>query len=495
MNIASLFFEAVKKYPSKVAIIEKNAAITYSDLASEVKATAAYFASKGIKQGDRVIVFVPMGIDLYRIVLALFYMGATAVFLDQWVDKKRLDLSCKLAQAKGFIGVFKTKFLFLFSKELRKIPVKLSLRKQTNPNLKMAAVSQDTPALITFTTGSTGLPKAAERSHGFLKQQFNALLDEINPKESDIDMPVLPIVLFMNLGLGCTSVIADFNMSKPNKINISKIVQQIEKQQVNRIIASPFFVKKLAEHLLNTKASLPVLQKIFTGGAPVFPNEADLYCKAFPTTDTVVVYGSTEVEPISSINAKDLSVLRVEAGLAVGEVFHSANVKIIQISDANIASCTRSELEKIELEMGSIGEIIVSGKHVLEKYYNNKKAFEANKIVVANTVWHRTGDSGFIENKQLFLTGRCKQLIAKDGELLSPFIIENKLQLIVGVTMGTLIEKENQLILVLETKLPITVLKTKITDIPYDRIEILNNIPRDPRHNSKIDYGKLSDSL
>ena len=79
--------------------------------------------------------------------------------------------------------------------------------------------------------------------------------------------------------------------------------------------------------------------------------------------------------------------------------------------------------------------------------------------------------------------------------MLSPFIIENKLQLIVGVTIGTLIEKENQLILVLETKLPITALKTKITEIPYDRIEILNNIPRDPRHNSKIDYGKLSDSL
>ncbi|NJM17110.1 MAG: hypothetical protein HC896_18550 [Bacteroidales bacterium] len=81
----------------------------------------------------------------------------------------------------------------------------------------MSNVEPHATALITFTTGSTGTPKAADRSHAFLKEQFNALLDEIKPSANDVDMPVLPIVLFVNLGVGCTSVIADFNVAEPNK--------------------------------------------------------------------------------------------------------------------------------------------------------------------------------------------------------------------------------------------------------------------------------------
>ena len=88
MNISELFISAAKSYPNKIAIIDPKGSITYSDLEKEVQKTAAYFQKKGIKRIDRVLVFVPMGIDLYRIVLALFYIGATAVFLDEWVNKK-----------------------------------------------------------------------------------------------------------------------------------------------------------------------------------------------------------------------------------------------------------------------------------------------------------------------------------------------------------------------------------------------------------------------
>ena len=73
MNISELFISAAKAYPNKVAIIDPKNSITYGQLEKDVKETAAYFQKKGIKQGDRVLVFVPMGVDLYRIVLALFY--------------------------------------------------------------------------------------------------------------------------------------------------------------------------------------------------------------------------------------------------------------------------------------------------------------------------------------------------------------------------------------------------------------------------------------
>jgi len=492
MNISNLFLNAAEKYPEQIAIIDKKNSIDYYQLKQDVLKTSAYYQKMGIQKGDRVLVFVPMSVDLYRIVLALFHCGATAVFLDEWVSKKRMELCCEIADCKGFIGIFKARVFALFSRELRKIPVKLKVHGKLNTLGDIADVDENESALITFTTGSTGRPKAADRTHGFLKEQFNALLDEIEPKVKDVDMPVLPIVLFMNLGVGCTSVIADFKMSKPEKMDVDSIVGSIKTNSVNRITSSPFFITKLTEKHNTHASTFLQIEKIFTGGAPVFPQQAETYKKSFPNTEVNIVYGSTEAEPISSIRASDLVARKNELskGLPVGKCYHKADIRIIQFKDEAIPSATAEEFTSLICDEGVTGEIIVSGAHVLKKYYNNEEAFRANKIIVGETIWHRTGDSGHFNRGELFLTGRCKQLIEWEGDLISPFVIENQLQTIEGVEMGTLLKVKNQLVIVLETKQSKENLEKVLVNIPHDKIECID-IPRDPRHNSKIDYDKL----
>ena len=498
MNISELFIEAAKAYPEKLAIIDKTKEINYAELAREVKSTAGYFQQAGIKRGDRVLVFVPMGIDLYRVVLALFYTGATAVFLDEWVSVKRLSVCCKLAECNGFIGVRKAKILSYFLKELRRIPIKLNLSKRGAEMQSAVQMNEDESALITFTSGSTGVPKAADRTHGFLKEQFDALLDEIKPKPVDIDMTALPIVLFVNLGVGCTSVIADFKMSKPDELDVEKLWNNLSENRVNRIIASPFMVVKLAEYIMQLKMPLENIQQVFTGGAPVFPKDAKLFSDAFPTAEVTLAYGSTECEPISSISAVELAATleSKSEGLAVGSVYHKTELKIIPISDEEIILESASGLNELELSAEIIGEIIVAGPHVLKRYFKNPKAFKENKIVVDGEIWHRTGDSGFLKNGKLFLTGRCGQLISRGEEYISPFIAESRLNAMDEVSMGTVIEIKNEIILVAETAISSEEVKEKVGgSFYYDKAVMLKNIPRDPRHNSKIDYPKLKEKL
>jgi acyl-CoA synthetase (AMP-forming)/AMP-acid ligase II len=493
MNISSLFLNAANEYPNHIAIIDKKSSIDYAQLQKDVIETAAYFKKKGIKEGDRVLVFVPMSVDLYRIVLALFYCGATAVFLDEWVSKKRLELCCEIADCQGFIGVFKARVFSLFSKQLRKIPIKLNLGKKVNEVIPITELDPNSAALITFTTGSTGRPKAAKRTHGFLKIQFDALLDEIEPKVDDVDMPALPIVLFMNLGMGCTSVIADYKMSKPEKSDISKVVSQLDTHKVNRITSSPFFITKLTEYGNEKGLNFEKIEKVFTGGAPVFPSAAKSYKDVFKATEINIVYGSTEVEPISSIRAKEL-ISRgetLEHGLPVGKAYHLSNVRVIAISDEPIPAQTEESFSSMILEPGSIGEIVVSGPHVLKEYYNNEEAFRANKILVGDTIYHRTGDSGTIIKDEIYLTGRCAQLIQKGDELISPFIIENQLQEIDGVEIGTILKLKEEIVLVIETTFSLEKITQKTAHIPSDNVKIVAKIPRDLRHNSKIDYPQL----
>ncbi len=492
-NIIQLFLSAAEAHPDKTAIIEIDRSITFKELKQEVFQTSSYFRSKGISKGDRVLVFVPMNIELYRIVLALFNIGATAVFLDEWVNKKRMEECCRIADCKGFIGIFKARALAFFSSELRKIPVKMGIDyKRTAAHLPAytEVVKQNDTALITFTTGSTGTPKAAKRTHQFLFAQFKALTETIHPSPDDIGMPALPIVLLINLAAGCTSVIADFKASKPDKLKPEKVIYQLQINNVTRIEASPYFIKRIAEYCIKNKIRRSHLKKVVTGGAPVFPSEAELYNKAFSSSEIKIVYGSTEAEPVSSIEVKDLLAQReVQEGLCVGIPYQLVDVKIISFSDQPIYCANEEAFKQQLLPPMKIGEIIVSGPHVLTEYFNNDEALKRNKIFVDGTCYHRTGDSGYLnDDRVLFLTGRANTLIHSEGEIISPFIYENILQQIEGVETGTVICLEDNIIHIIIEKKPSDSeenIRTKISysSLKYQKLSFIKKIPRDLRHN------------
>jgi olefin beta-lactone synthetase len=504
MNITRHFFEAAQKHPEKPAIIDCDGMVlTFGELASEVEKAAAYYRSKGIGRGDRVLVFVPMSIPLYRCVLALFHIGAVAVFLDEWVSRERLEVCCRLAKCKAFIAPLKLRALALLSGELRKIPVWLGQQVKTvSGDSSSAAVDVTETALITFTTGSTGIPKAADRTHGFLQAQFDALIAEISPVADDVDMPVLPIVLLLNLGSGIPSVIADYNSRKPKTLNPERIRQQIVAHKVNRITASPYLVEQLGLHAAaHPGADTTVLRRMFTGGAPVFPDQAATMQRGYPNAQINIVYGSTEAEPISRITAAELMQQNeLSRGLAVGHLAEAATVLILPIKAEPIAVNSIAELQQLQLAAGTVGEIVVSGPHVLRHYIDNPEAVKQNKIFIGKTVWHRTGDAGFKdENGQLFLCGRCTSLIYdKAGQLLAPFLWEGKLRLLPGIAAGTILKLGEKIVAVIESEKnqsPEILIEKVKTLYPFDEIKLLPQLPRDPRHFSKVDYGKLGELI
>lgn len=503
-NIADLFFKAAEKQPDKTAIIFKNKKISFCELEKQVIETAGYFIKKGITKGDNVFVMLPMSVNLYRTVLALFKIGATAVFIDEWVSIKRLQECCKVVNCKAMIGVLKVRILSWFLHELRKIPVKAGLRfSKSNIDKAFPLTKKEDTALITFTTGTTGIPKAAKRTHEFLYYQFNALIKIIKPGANDIDMPVLPIVLLINLGTGNTSIIANFKAGKPHLLQPKKIIKQFNNFSINRVTASPFFIEKIACYLVNHHHSVNSIKNIFTGGAPVFPKQAELFLKAFGAANIEIIYGSTEAEPISLINAKNLQTQKnniQHKGLPVGKPDGNIEVRIIKNINENIIGDSEKELSVITLPLNETGEIIVKGKHVLTQYFNNEAALKRNKIFIGNDCWHRTGDCGYLDKTgDLYLTGRCNTLIKINNQYLSPFIYENYFQNMTGVRNGTIIMHNNKLTAVIELKnkpQKESVKKLiKECNAELEAIIFIKKIPMDPRHNSKIDYENLKKQM
>jgi acyl-CoA synthetase (AMP-forming)/AMP-acid ligase II len=500
MNIVSRFIEAAEKNPETIAIIEGDEKITYHQLLMEVKQCAQQLKKSGLNKGDSMIIFIPMGIELYRTVLACFYIGAIAVFVDEWVSLKRLEMCCEIANCKGFAGTWKARLIRIISKEIRNIPVNFKYKNELDKLNELVEVNPDDTALITFTTGSTGIPKAANRTHQFLEEQLNILIDELKPQPNEVSMPLLPIVLLINLSSGTTSVIASFKANKPKKLNPLKILEQIEKHKVKMFISSPFVVVELAKKRIEQPSNSNQFPKnIFTGGAPVFPNEAELINKGFPNSNSTVFYGSTESEPISKINTKELEVAtpdQLEKGLPVGQIHVKTETRILSIDCKISEFSTVNDFNLQCLSVGEIGEIIVTGPHVLKHYINNPEAEKANKINVNGVVWHRTGDSGYTNKKnELFLTGRVKQIIKINDFTFYPFIEEYKIKQIGGINLGTILHANNQLSIFIEPikNANLSEIKSKLQEL-YKGIPskiIFTEIPRDSRHFSKIDYGKL----
>ena len=490
-NIVEILFENAEKYPDKIAIIHKKEKISYKKLAQDVRNYAQAFLSKGIKKGDNVLIFVPMTIELYKILSAIFYIGATAVFVDVWANKNRLDQALTIVPCKAFIACPKAFILKLMSKKVREVEINIVSGKIRKPKtqIKIDPATSDTTALITFTTGSTGLPKAAKRTHEYLLEQHYVLKKHLQPQENDIDLASLPVFVLHNLACATTSVIPNFNPQKPADFTPKKILNDIYNNHVTTSVGSPRFYEKLAEY-----KEIKGLKKIFTGGAPVFPKTAKLLQEKFVDCNVEIVYGSTEAEPIASISTRELLDFKkdVKEGLFVGKPIDDINIKIIKPSDEPV-----EDFESMWLKVGEIGEICVEGKHVLKEYYNSDKAQKFTKIHYQNQIWHRTGDAGYLDNDgNLFLMGRVTNRFEHKGKVIYVFPIENSLLEIGGIEIGTVLKLDEKIIIVAETKISQQKLESELKkkNFEFDKL-VITKIPRDPRHNSKIDYDKLKKIL
>ena len=338
--------------------------------------------------------------------------------------------------------------------------------------------------MLSFTSGSSGSPKIANRSHGFLVEQFNVLKEVTKCNGTENICVGLAVVVLFYLAQGNTVVLRTSKMLKKPKL----LSQLLTKYEVNQLIDSPAkFLSYI--HFLNKDVTTKITHT-FCGGGPVFVQDATEINSILNLAENTVIYGSTEVEPISIVSTKTILKFSKNKGLCVGKVNSELNLKIIDINKKHKHILPQHEFDSICLHSPEVGEIIVSGNHVLNDYYKSPDVLINQKIKVNNTLWHKTGDSGFIKDGLLFLTGQCDTLIQIGNEFISPFIVEQQLRQIKGVKKGTVIKINTQIIVVVESNLPIKELKI---DLPFefDKIRKIAEIPTDVRHNTKIDYQKL----
>lgn len=509
MNLVDLLFQNADKHPDLPAIIDRvdgnDRTATYAELARRVSAGSGFLQSLGLNKGNTILVFQPISIDLYEILLAAFHSGLRVMLADPSAGRDFISLCCRHAAPDAFFGPWKAQAYRLSIPELRKVRINIrtgawfpgTRRWQTEGKTTTpTVVPKEHPALITFTSGSTGVPKAAVRTHGFLLAQHRALSKSMDFRQGETDLITLPVFVLANLASGLTSVLADTNLAKPGAPDKVAILRQCAAFGVTRCAASPAFFDALSDHF-------PPFQKVFTGGAPVFPDLLRKLQAALPDAEIHSVYGSTEAEPIAHLPAQEyvgetLEITRRGGGLCSGKPATGIQLKIILNHYGQpLPSLTEQELEAISQAQGQAGEIIVSGDHVLAGYLDGNGDAET-KIHVARTIWHRTGDAGWVDpESRVWLLGRASETLPPfpspenlpNEALHYPFAIECALRETFPSIRTAALAFRSKRCLVIETEPE--GLADAAKKLGIEQVIRVERIPLDRRHNAKIDYPAL----
>ena len=501
---------------------------TFGELKARADWMAAGLRAEGVRAGDRVIIMVPMSLRLYQVLLGVLEMGAVAVFADPWVGIRGLAAFSCYAQPVGFVGVPKSHVVRLFDGSLRTLPVtvttgsrlwRIPARRCWEEVLRYEGPIRpygnepDDTALITFTSGSSGVPKGADRTHRFLAAQHEALNGEFPYDGDDVDMPTFPVFSLNNLANGVTTVIPDLDFRRVADADGATILEQMRTHEVTTSTGSPPFFDRICD-ALEAGAESAGLRRILTGGAPVSDAQLRRWRRWMPETEIIVIYGSTEAEPVAHIDADErlqLSKDDERSGFCVGSPVDAVEARIIEITHGAV-ELDDARWEEVEVEAGQVGELVVRGEHVCDGYFRNPEATAENKIVEADgAIWHRMGDTGYVDDEGRFwLTGRVHSTIMRDGRAIQAQVVEqiatgdeeglNRVAA-VGVADEELGER---LVIVVEAavesddKAIEEAVRRRLQSAkqPVDDVVVRTQaIPVDPRHNSKVDYGALRGEL
>jgi olefin beta-lactone synthetase len=514
MNIAAVFAQAAAERPSVPAMIDvrrgEERTLTFGQLDEAAARVAAQLLARSIGPGDGVLVLHRMSLELYVFLMALFRVGAVAVFLDPSAGRQHIARCCQLFPIRAFFGSPKAHLLRLALTPLRRIPltlcpdyfpgtVRLSILNNGDARGGIDSVPESAPALVTFTSGSTGEPKAAARSHGFLLAQHRAIASAIGLRAGVVDLTTLPIFVLANLASGVTSVLPDADLRHPGAIDAGPVLAQIERHAIQSIGASPALIARLVAKCERTGRHLTGVQHVFMGGAPVFPRDLREARVAFPTAEITAVYGSTEAEPmaevpLSAIAPGDFLAMERGVGLLAGPPVSSVALRILRDHWGQpIPPLRDAEFRALCLPPGEVGEIVVSGAHVLRGYLHGVGDSET-KFDVDGTRWHRTGDFGRLDSQgRLWLLGRASAKIEDERGVLYPFAVECAAQQIPGVRRAAVVRLGQRRVLAVELAPPGTPARTReaLASAQLDEVRVLRAIPVDKRHNAKIDYVAL----
>ena len=417
------------------ALIERNAALrpqapyalatetgvqlTHGELAASCRRVTALLRAQGAQPGDTVSVVMPNGLQTLRLLLGAMHGGfcVNPVNLLSQPDQMRYVLAhsdCTLVcvapeweqRVRLMLGTLERDVAVIVAD-----PDALNLPDETGTDdaPQPPAPSPESPALLMYTSGTTGVPKGVLLTHANLTANANAISAEHALTERDRVLAVLPLYHINAFAVTMLAPLAQGgSLALVPKFSVARFWLQAAAFECTWLNVVPTMIS----YLLEAQAALrePLVHGIRfcrSASAALPPAHLRAFEQAFGI-GVIETMGLTETVAPSFSNPLDALQRKLgSVGRASGCEARVIDAALVPVPD------------------GTTGEIAIRGPNVMRGYYKDEPATRA---AFTPDGWLRSGDLGHRDaDGFFFVTGRIKELIIKGGENIAPREIDEAL--------------------------------------------------------------------
>ncbi|MGW4909136.1 class I adenylate-forming enzyme family protein [Streptomyces sp. NPDC004270] len=392
--------------------------VTFAELRSAVAAKAAQLAGAGLGRGDRVLLLGWNSPEWIINFWACTTVGAVPVLANAWWGKAELadsiallDLKLVLADARGAANLPAGTTVGRWECDTQAEPAPHPVAAEGERE------DEDAPAVIVFTSGTSGRPKGVVLSHRSLLAGLHMLLHITRRLPQQVDEstgdPGLHTGPMFHIGGVQTLIraitVGDTLVMPTGKFDPEEALRLIEEWGITRWSAVPTMVSRVLEHPAVHRRDLTSLRSVTVGGAPVHAEFLDRLRAGLPGVAPRVPtgYGLTENGgQATAASGRDTT----ERPGTSGRPLPCVELKILDSQDHED------------------GEILVRSPTQMIGY------FGTDETPIDDEGWLHTGDLGHVDDAgYLWITGRAKDMIIRGGENIAPAAVEEALAGVPGV--------------------------------------------------------------
>lgn len=412
-----MLLASMSRDPDKTALIFRDRRLTYRELAAAAVNLAARLRALGVARGDRVALLDENSLDYAAVVFAVSMAGAVFVPVNSRFGPDEIAYVVNHARPRLLLvgaglraTADKAGGAFDAGTRIVDLPPLDTLSQDAGPaGLEPGETDPEAPAMIMYTSGTTGFPKGALLSHAAYRANVEAIAAAGELSGSDVVMVSLPLfhnggliaVLMPALHLGATAVIM------PRGFAPDSVLAEVERHRVTVTMWVPTMLAMLVESGAPGRHDVTSLTRIWYGSSPIAP---DLLARVRQGFDAGLYqfYGMTETGMTAVLSPAD----HLVHPQATGRAMPPARLRLVTATGTEAAAGEIGELYSRREPLGMSG------------YFDNE---EATRETVVDG-WIRTGDvARNLGDGYFVIVDRQKDMIISGAENIYPREIENAL--------------------------------------------------------------------
>lgn len=433
-------FRSAREFATRCALVAGDQRVTYQDLVGRAAAFGACLQRGGLNEGDRVALLLANSIEFVVAYYGTLLVGGIAVPLN--VAAKARDLLVWLNHCEAtwlvadtanpdvqsaIANVPRLKIVHA-SDAVARTSVQATMNELGRDDAKLRPLTEQAPAAILYTSGTSGRPKAVVLSHRNLAANTAAIVDYLHLTETDSIPALLPFhysygssVLHTHLQAGGTLVL-ETGLVFPHRL-----LEVMARERVTGLAGVPSTFALLLSRVSFHEYGLASLRYVTQAGGAAPRVLFQKLQSALPHVQIYAMYGQTEATARLTYLAPERL---AEKPSSVGRAIPGVQLSI-RHEDGSAAG------------VGEIGEICASGPNIMLGYWNDPAATAA----VLRDGWLHTGDMGHVDVEgDLFIVGRRGDMIKTGAHRVHPLDIEEVIAELPAVAESAVVAVDDEIL-------------------------------------------------